>query len=229
MTTVTQHPDSDQQQRRTRTVYELLNHPPQDSAYTALQQPGAYMPTVWGAANNSEGIRHTTSHPVWAARIHANPRPVAVATSIAASSVVIIGLVTRHAPIPTLLAATALIMAGYLAWSVTPITTRAQGESDVVLATLLALHPVPGSHGALPEPVLQILGETAITSIRDDGTLWRPHTLADQEAAAQLVLDMADTWATRPTTAIQTQLLEIASHLPDTGAAAAQARCQLSR
>lgn len=96
------------------------------------------------------------------------------------------------------------------------VTRREVTESDVVIATILALHPVSASQWdpqALPSDALRDAATAAITHRRADGTPWRPASQADADAVATLLCAMAE--AHRADTSCDDLLRELAAGLAD--------------
>lgn len=183
---------------RRRAPFELIAHPSSHSLWGHLTGPRVGVPvaSIVGAVRCLDGTVTTwCSDDVEAARREATGQPPARRR----------GLARFRTPVP--------------------VVRRDLDDTDVVIATILALHPVRTSSwspDALPADVVATLARTAITHRRPDGSRWRPASQRDADAVAALVCRMDDVHRRDGSERVAEHVRALAAALPD-GAAAADA------
>ncbi len=165
--------------RRRSAPYDLLAHPGQGTLWAHLQRLGqtsTRVATVFGAV--SQSAEQTT---VW----YSDPPEAARQAALGQNG-------PRRGGLRGLFDK----MGGTVVVSRQDLT-----DADVVIATLLALHPVSAStwsRNALPRDVVEPMARMAITHRRADGRSWRTACQADADAVATLLCDMAAAYAAHP-------------------------------
>lgn len=204
--------------------YELLSATYRDTttAWGCLARERRYQSLAWGAATSRNGTITTWTSPnPTAARLIAQATLHRHRLALAAAALLL--LATLAYPTFGTIAAGFVCAVGLtltigLSTLATTVTSTTLTDSDVILATLLALHPVRPEPTALPAEILAVLGQTAITHHRPDGTVFRPRTQRDRDMVASMLCDLATDHAQGRATA--TALASIAEHFPDSGATA---------
>ncbi len=199
--------------------YELLSATYCDTgtAWGWLSREQRYLPLAWGAATSHNGTittwtspNPTTARLIAQITLHRHQATVAAAALpiLAAAAYFTLGPIAAG-----LLCALGIALAVALSTMATAVTSTTLTDRDVILATLLALHPTHPQPTALPAEIFASLGETIITRHRPDGTVFRPRTQSDRDAVASLLYSMADAYAQGRTSLAE--VTEIVDHLPE--------------
>lgn len=204
--------------------YELLSATYRDTttAWGWLSRERRYLPLAWGAATSNNGTITTWTSPnPTAARVIAQAtlhRPQLTLAAAALPALAAAAYLTLGALATGLVCTLGLTATAVLSTLATAVTSTTLTDRDVILATLLALHPTRPEPTALPAEILAALGQTVITRHRPDGTVFRPCSQQDRDRVASMLCDLAVDHAQGRTT--PAGLASIAEHLPDAGASA---------
>lgn len=199
--------------------YELLSTTYRDTttAWGYLSHEQRYLPLAWGAATSHNGTITTWTSPnPTTARLIAQLTVHQHQTRLAATALSALAITAYFTlgPIAAALMSTlGITLAVTLSTMATAVTSTTLTDRDVILATLLALHPTHQKPTALPAEILASLGETVITRHRPDGTVFRPRTQGDRDAVASLLCSLADNYA-QGRTSLE-EVSEIVDHLPE--------------